>query len=137
MRKGLDLMVGIVIVSHSKKVADGLYELADQMTGGKIRIGRSGGTKDGRLGTNVDEIVEEIKKCESGDGVLILVDLGSSVMSAQMALEFLDEEYAGKVEIADAPLVEGTIAASVEASIGSDILKVKEVAEAAKNLVKI
>ncbi|MBE0068428.1 dihydroxyacetone kinase phosphoryl donor subunit DhaM [Thermoanaerobacterium thermosaccharolyticum] len=130
-------MVGIVIVSHSKKIADGLYELIDQMTGGKINIGKSGGTKDGRLGTNIDEIIEEIKRCESGDGVLVLVDLGSSVMSAQMALEFLGEDYENKVKIADAPLVEGAIAASVEASIGSDIIKVKAVAEAAKNFVKI
>lgn len=129
-------MVGIVIVSHSRKIVEGLYELINQMTAGKIDIGISGGTEDGHLGTNIDEIMEEIKRCESGDGVLVLVDIGSSVMSAQMALELLGEDYANKVKIADAPLIEGAIAASVEASIGSDIDKVLKVAEATKNLVK-
>ncbi|MBZ4656026.1 MAG: dihydroxyacetone kinase, phosphotransfer subunit [Thermoanaerobacter sp.] len=130
-------MVGIVLVSHSRKIVEGIYELASQMTGGKVPIGIAGGTQDGRLGTDATEIMEEIKKVDEGEGVVVLVDIGSAVMSAQMAIELLGEEYEGKVKIADAPLVEGAIAASVEASIGSDFDKVLLVAEEAKKLNKL
>jgi dihydroxyacetone kinase DhaKLM complex PTS-EIIA-like component DhaM len=81
--------------------------------------------------------MEEIKKVDEGEGVVVLVDIGSAVMSAQMALELLGKEYEGKVKIANAPLVEGAIAASVEASIGSDFNKVLSVAEESKKLNKL
>lgn len=129
-------MVGIVLVSHSRKIVEGIYELASQMTGGKVPIGIAGGTQDGRLGTDATEIIEQIKKVDKQEGVVVLVDIGSAVMSAQMAIELLGEEYQKKVKIADAPLVEGAIAASVEASIGSDFDKVLLVAEEAKKLNK-
>lgn len=130
-------MVGIVLVSHSRKIVEGLYELINQMTGGKVRIGISGGTDDGRLGTNTAEIINEIQKADSGDGVVVLADIGSALMSAQMAIEFLGDEYSGKVRIADAPLVEGAVAACVEASIGSNLDKVAEVAKEAGKIAKL
>jgi len=130
-------MVGIVLVSHSRKIVEGLYELTTQMTGGKVPIGISGGTEDGRLGTDAAKIIEEIKKVDKGDGVAVLVDIGSTVISAQLAVELLGEEYKDKVKIADAPLVEGAVAACVEASIGSNLERVIGVAEEAKKLCKI
>lgn len=130
-------MVGVVLVSHSRKIVEGLYELIHQMTGNKVNIGISGGTNDGHLGTNVSEIMDRIKECETGDGVVVLVDIGSSIMSTQMALELLDDNYGDKIKIADAPLLEGAIAACVEASIGSDLNQVLNVAEEAKKLNKV
>ncbi|MGB9679272.1 MAG: dihydroxyacetone kinase phosphoryl donor subunit DhaM, partial [Thermoanaerobacteraceae bacterium] len=113
-------MVGIVLVSHSRQIVEGLYELVNQMTGGKVSIGIAGGTEDGRLGTDATKIMKEIEKIDNNEGVVILVDIGSSVMSAQMAIELLGADYENKVKIADAPLIEGAVAASVEASIGSN-----------------
>lgn len=130
-------MVGIVLVSHSRKIVEGLYELINQMTGGKVKIGISGGTEDGRLGTNTEEIMNEIKKVDSGDGVVVLADIGSALMSAQMAIELLGDEYTGKAKVADAPLVEGAVAACVEASIGSNLDRVVEVAKEAGKIVKL
>jgi len=130
-------MVGIVLVSHSRQIVEGLYELVNQMTGGKVSIGIAGGTEDGRLGTDATKIMKEIEKIDNNEGVVILVDIGSSVMSAQMAIELLGSDYENKVKIADAPLIEGAVAASVEASIGSNFKRVLEVAEQAKNINKI
>lgn len=130
-------MVGIVLVSHSRKIVEGVYDIANQMTGGKVPIGIAGGTPDGRSGTDAAEIMEQIKKVDKGEGVIVLVDIGSAVMSAQMAIELLGDKYRDKVKIADAPLVEGSIAASVEASIGSDFNRVLAVAEEAKKINKL
>jgi dihydroxyacetone kinase phosphotransfer subunit len=130
-------MVGIVLVSHSRKIVEGIFELVNQMTRGEVPIGLAGGTPDGRLGTDATEIAEEIKKVDKGEGVVVLVDIGSAIMSAQTALELLGEEYESKVKIADAPLVEGAVAAAVEASIGSNFEKVLSVAEEAKNMNKL
>ncbi|MGB9780194.1 dihydroxyacetone kinase phosphoryl donor subunit DhaM [Caldanaerobacter sp.] len=130
-------MVGIVLVSHSRKIVEGIFELVNQMTRGEVPIGLAGGTPDGRLGTDATEIAEEIKKVDKGEGVVVLVDIGSAIMSAQTALELLGEEYESKVKIADAPLVEGAVAAAVEASIGSNFEKVLGVAEEAKKMNKL
>ena len=130
-------MVGIVLVSHSRKIVEGIFELVNQMTRGEVPIGLAGGTPDGRLGTDATEIAGEIKKVDKGEGVVVLVDIGSAIMSAQTALELLGEEYESKVKIADAPLVEGAVAAAVEASIGSNFEKVLSVAEEAKNMNKL
>lgn len=114
-------MVGIVIVSHSKKIAEGVEELARQVAPAQIPLAVSGGTDDGRLGTNAENIVCCINKVFSEDGVIILFDLGSALMSTETALEFLEEEKRNKVLIADAPLVEGSIIAAVEISLGKSM----------------
>lgn len=112
-------MVGLVIVSHSSKIAEGVVEIALQMAP-EVPIIAAGGTNDGRIGTDAEKISEAIKKVYSEDGVIILFDLGSAFMNAEMALEFLtDEVDREKVEIVDCALIEGAITAAVDSSIGS------------------
>ncbi|WP_303867649.1 dihydroxyacetone kinase phosphoryl donor subunit DhaM [Acetobacterium wieringae] len=122
-------MVGIVVVSHSQKVAEGAVELARQMAP-EARIAAAGGMEDGSIGTDVSKILAAIEAVEEGDGVVILVDLGSAVMSSEMAMEMLNDS--SHVKIIDAPIVEGTIFGSVEASIGSSFEEVVEVLAGAK-----
>lgn len=122
-------MVGIVVVSHSQKVAEGAVELARQMAP-EARIAAAGGMEDGSIGTDVSKILAAIETVEEGDGVVILVDLGSAVMSSEMAMEMLSDS--SQVKIIDAPIVEGTIFGSVEASIGSSFEEVVKVLAGAK-----
>lgn len=122
-------MIGIVIVSHSQRLAEGVVELAYQMADKQMKIIAVGGLEDGSIGTDTFRIMEAVKTAESGAGVLILVDLGSSVLSAQLAVDLLrQEDYEGRIVIVDAPLVEGAIVASVQASNGDSIDDVKELA---------
>lgn len=130
-------MVGLVIVSHSRKLAEGLCELTNQLSQGKVKILPAGGMEDGSLGTDATRIMDAVQEADSGDGVLIIADLGSAILSSDMAIEMLDENKKSKIVIADAPFVEGGVAAAVEASLGSDLNKVKEAAEGAKELKKI
>lgn len=126
-------MVGLVIVSHSPQLAAGVKELADQMTQGQVGIAAAGGTLDGALGTSVDLIRQAVEQVASDDGVLILMDLGSAVMSAETAIEGLSV----RCKLSNAPLVEGAVMAAVEASIGSDLEKTNATAEGARDLVKV
>lgn len=130
-------MVGIVIVSHSEKIAEGTRELALQMADKNLRISAAGGMADGQIGTDAVRISEAISEVEKGDGVVILADLGSAVLSANMAIELLGEDRSFTARIADAPVVEGTISAAVQASIGSSLEEVVAVAEGARNLSKL
>ncbi|NBI06391.1 dihydroxyacetone kinase phosphoryl donor subunit DhaM [Senegalia massiliensis] len=130
-------MIGIVIVSHSHKIADGVIELSSQMAQSNINIIPAAGTDDGRIGTDVIKIKNAIIKADTGEGVIVLADIGSSVMSTEMAFEMLDDELRQRVFIADAPLVEGAIGAVVQVSIGGDLNQVKKAAEEAKTIVKI
>ena len=113
-------MVGIVIVSHSAKLAEGVYELADQMVQGRVPMATAGGIDDAEqpIGTDAMKVLEAIQAVYSDDGVVILMDLGSALLSAEMALEFLDSEQRENVYLSSAALVEGTMAAAVQASIG-------------------
>lgn len=129
-------MVGIVIVSHSRKAAEGIKELAAQMSGDSQSIIAAGGMWDGSIGTDAIKIKEAIEKADSGEGVVVLVDLGSSVLSSSMALELLDENIGKRVRIADAPILEGAIVAAVQASIGDTLDNVLAVAEEARNMLK-
>lgn len=126
-------MVGIVVVSHSQKVAEGAVELARQMAP-EAKIAAAGGMEDGSIGTDVSKILAGIEAVQEGDGVVILVDLGSAVMSSEMAIEMLEDS--SQVKIIDAPIVEGTIFSSVEASIGSSFDEVIEVLTGAKSYKK-
>ncbi|MBC8014225.1 MAG: PTS-dependent dihydroxyacetone kinase phosphotransferase subunit DhaM [Sporomusaceae bacterium] len=129
-------MVGIVIVSHSQKIAEGIREMALQMASPKQQIIAAGGTDNGSIGTDVIKVSKAIMSANTGDGVVVLVDLGSAVMSTDTALELLSEEIRDKVKIADAPIVEGTISAVVEASLGSSLAVVVATAEGARNFKK-
>lgn len=119
-------MVGIVVISHSEKIAEGLVEMALQMAP-NAPIRAAGGTNDGRIGTDIGKISEAIKSVYSNDGVVILFDLGSAYMNAEMAIDFLEDDIdKEKIEIIDSALVEGVITASVESSIGSSREGIKE-----------
>lgn len=129
-------MVGIVIVSHSAKVAEGIKELADQMACENKAVVAAGGLLDGSIGTDAVRIMEAIKKADTGDGVVVMVDLGSSVLSSSLAMELLEDGIRERVRIADAPIVEGTIIAAVQAAIGDDLDNVLAAAEESRGLPK-
>ena len=129
-------MVGVVIVSHSQKVAEGIRDMALQMAIPGQHIIAAGGMDNGNIGTDVFKVSEAIKTANTGDGVVVMVDLGSAVMSAETAIELLDEAIGDKVRIADAPILEGTITAVVEASLGSSLAAVVTTAEEARHLKK-
>lgn len=129
-------MVGVVVVSHSAKIAEGVVELAAQMAG-EVRIRAAGGTDEGGIGTDATLIAEAIDAADDGDGVLVLVDLGSAVLSAQLAIdELIGEERKGRVRIADGPLVEGAVVAAIQASTGSSLDEVAEAAHEAASMRK-
>lgn len=117
-------MVGIVVVSHSHKLALDIKELSSQMAS-NIKIAATGGTDDGRFGTDVRKIIDCINEVYSEDGVLIIFDMGSAYQTAEMAIDCIDEEKKSKVEIVDTAFVEGTLTAAVEAGIGKDIEEIK------------
>lgn len=129
-------MVGIVIVSHSAKVAEGICELAGQMAAPGQKLIAAGGMADGGIGTDAFKIQTAIQAADSGDGVLVLVDLGSAVISAELAIDMLAEEWKDRVAIADAPILEGAIAAAVEASIDQPLANVLATAQGARDLKK-
>jgi PTS hybrid protein len=120
--------VGIVLVSHSAKLAEGLAELAAQMAP-DVTIVAAGGLTDGSIGTDYDEVVAATQRADSGAGVVLLYDLGSAQMTAELAVESLADPSAAVV--ADGPLVEGAIAAAVAAQSGQDRKAVAEAAAAA------
>ena len=128
-------MVSLLIVSHSAQLAAGVKEFAEQVTGGKVRIADSGGAADGSLGTSVDHIQERLRQVASSDGTLVLVDLGSAVLSVELAIEALG---AAGVQISDAPLVEGAYLAAIEASAeGATLAQVAAAALQARELIKV
>ncbi|KYH43914.1 dihydroxyacetone kinase phosphoryl donor subunit DhaM [Branchiibius sp. NY16-3462-2] len=122
------MTVGLVVVSHSAKIAEGVVDLAAQMAA-DVHIVAAGGTDDGGIGTSFEKVQQGLSDAESGDGVLVLCDLGSAVMTAETAIEFVDDPSAAV--IADAPLVEGAIAAAVSAQGGADLDAVRAAAEQA------
>ncbi|GCE49489.1 PTS hybrid protein/phosphocarrier protein FPr [Thermosporothrix hazakensis] len=130
------MAVGIVIVSHSARLAEGVVELAGQMAQGKVAIVAAGGMPDGSLGTSVDRVVAALREADSPDGVVILLDLGSAVMTAEMAVEMFAAESSHRVVISSAPLVEGAVIAAVESATGSSLDEVNTAAESAHLLPK-
>ena len=127
--------VGLLIVSHSRKVAEGVRELAEQVAQGHVPIAAVGGMADGSLGTNAEDIRRAAEQLAAAavDGVVVLLDLGSAVMSTELALEGFGTPH----RISNAPLVEGAIVAAVEASIGSDLAATTAAAEGASALRKV
>jgi len=112
--------VGIVFVSHSARIADGLVDLARQMAH-DVEMQGAGGTDDGGIGTSYDRITAAIDAVNTGAGVVVLCDLGSAYMTAETAVDFLDDDVRGEVRIVDAPLVEGGVAAAVAAQTGAHL----------------
>lgn len=128
------MMVSLLIVSHSARLAAGVKEFADQVAGGKVQIAAAGGTIDGALGTSVERIQEYLRQVASPDGTLVLVDLGSAVLSVEMAVEALGTT---RVQISDAPLVEGAYLAAIEASAESSLEETAAAALQAREMVKV
>ncbi|HEY5276496.1 MAG TPA: dihydroxyacetone kinase phosphoryl donor subunit DhaM, partial [Coriobacteriia bacterium] len=124
-------MIGIVVVSHSRALADAAVGLAEEMVAAEARPGIrvAAGLDETTFGTDAAAIAEAITDVDSADGVLVLLDLGSAVLSAEMALEFIDPETAERVRISPAPLVEGLVAAVVTASTGASLAEVAAEAE--------
>ncbi|MGX7205748.1 dihydroxyacetone kinase phosphoryl donor subunit DhaM [Enterococcus pingfangensis] len=121
-------MNGILLVSHSKKITDGLKEMIEEMIGtdSKASIYSLGGMEDGRLGTSATKILDGIQECKDFRNIFIFCDIGSAVLSAEVAIEMASEELLKKIMLIDAPLVEGAFTVSVQASVMNskeDILK--------------
>ncbi|QNG37736.1 dihydroxyacetone kinase [Geodermatophilaceae bacterium NBWT11] len=127
------MSVGIVVVSHSRALADAAVELARQMLPGReLAIEVAAGMDDGSLGTDAMAVATAITAADTGDGVVVLMDLGSAVLSAETAMEFLDEDVRERVTLSAAPLVEGLVGAVVVAAGGAGRDQVA--AEAARGL---
>jgi multiphosphoryl transfer protein len=118
-------MVGIVVVSHSRALARAATELAAQMLhGARPAIAIAAGLDETTLGTDAVQVKDAIERVDSGDGVVVLLDLGSAVLSAELALDLLDDELRERVVISPAPLVEGLVAAAVTAAGGASAAEV-------------
>ena len=126
-------MVGIVIVSHSEKLAESIVDLTRMMADG-ANIVAAGGLEDGSFGTSYDRIKEAIEKVYSAEGVIILMDMGSAVMTTEMVLEEFDA--GSKIRMVDAPIVESAVAASVSALCGNSIEDIIAEIEETKNAAK-
>ncbi len=129
-------LVGIVAVSHSRRIAEGVVELARQMAGDEVRLEGVGGQPDGSIGTDADGIAEAIRRAQAGSGVVVVADLGSAILATESALELLGPEGAGPVIMSAGPLVEGAVVAAVQASIGQSMEEVVAAADAARDLDK-
>lgn len=122
------MSVGLVIVSHSAQLAAGVVELAAQMAK-EVTLVAAGGMDDGGIGTSLEKVMEALERADTGDGVLVLTDLGSAVMTAESALEFLGNPE--NIRLANAALVEGAVAAAVTAQGGAPLAAVQHAAETA------
>jgi len=127
--------VGIVLVSHSAELAEGAANLAAQVSGGTVTIVAAGGTDDGDLGTSAAKVERALRQADQGAGVVVLPDLGSAVLTVRAVLE--DYGSASSVLLADAPFVEGAVAATVIAAAGGDLKAVAAAAEEARHARKL
>ncbi|MGZ8649446.1 MAG: dihydroxyacetone kinase phosphoryl donor subunit DhaM, partial [Solirubrobacteraceae bacterium] len=125
-------MVGLVIVSHSAALAAGVVELAREM-GGEVAIEAAGGMEDGSVGTDAERVRQAVEKVRSPEGVLVLMDLGSALMSAEMATEMAEPD-GGPIQLSAAPLVEGAVAAAASAQGGASL---QEVAREARGALRM
>jgi dihydroxyacetone kinase phosphotransfer subunit len=128
--------VGLVLVSHSASIAEGLADLVGQVAGPDVQIIAAGGGPDGSLGTDGAKVSRALQDAAQGSGAVVLMDLGSSVLSVRAAMAELDEETSARLVVADAPLVEGAIAAGVTASTGATAEEVAAAAREARSVAK-
>ncbi|MGW0482169.1 dihydroxyacetone kinase phosphoryl donor subunit DhaM [Nonomuraea sp. NPDC003214] len=124
-------MVGLILISHSAGLAAEVASLARCIAGERVRVAACGGTGDGRTGTSVDLIDQAVEQVDEGDGVVLIPDLGSSVLTARLLVE------PGRVVLADVPFVEGAIAAAVAAGGGAPLATVLSAAEEARTQRKL
>ncbi len=121
--------MGIVIVSHSEKIACGASEMVFQMVGDEVPLAWCGGNLDRGLGTDVAAIQKAIETVWNPSGVAVLVDLGGAETNSEMAIEMLPEAWQSKVVILNAPIVEGAVMAATEAAGGGSLEEVRATAE--------
>jgi dihydroxyacetone kinase phosphotransfer subunit len=127
-------VVGIVLVSHSTELAKGLADLAGQVAGPEVRVEAAGGGPDGDLGTSDRRVSAAITAADQGDGVVVLGDLGSAILTIRHVLE---QTGNGHVRLADAPFVEGAVAAAVTSASGASLDEVLQAAESARGAHKL
>ncbi|MBQ9478085.1 MAG: PTS-dependent dihydroxyacetone kinase phosphotransferase subunit DhaM [Selenomonadaceae bacterium] len=126
-------MVGIVVASHSRQLAEGVIELA-RMMAPNVPMAAAGGLDDGAPGTSFRKIIGAVLQVYSEDGVAVFMDIGSSVMTAEMALEMLSRP---KLKLFDCPLVEGAVIAAVESNMGSSLEEIEQRTVDARNMRKL
>ncbi len=122
--------IGLVLVSHVSGIADGVRDLVGQMAP-DVTVTPAGGTDDDGIGTSFDRVAAALEQADAGAGAVVLYDLGSALLTTETALDLLDDEARARVRVAEAPLVEGAIAAAVEAQGGGDLAAVLAAAESA------
>lgn len=130
-------MTGVIIVSHSEKLAEGLRDIVMEMNDGSVDVIAAGGADGGRIGTNTLKIKAAIESLAKCDHILIFVDLGSAVLCSETAIEMLDDAIQEKVHIVDAPLVEGVIGGVVQATICNDLDQIIATAKEGATLRKV
>lgn len=132
-------MVGLVLVSHSALIAEGLREMVAQVAGPDVPVTIAGGTDDGRLGTSAPRITDAIRAAfdAGADEAIILLDLGSAALSLELALEEFEPDFRARIRVSEAPLVEGAILAAVQASIGATLADVAGAAAGAATMAKM
>lgn len=129
--------VGLVIVSHSAPLARGVADLVGQVAGPDVRIEAVGGGPGETLGCDGERVLDALRRGAQGSGSVVLMDLGSSILAVKAALGELGQEERARLRVADAPLVEGAVAAGVTASIGEDADGVLRAAEEARHAGKL
>lgn len=131
--------MGLVLVSHSSTLVDGLREMVAQVAGDDVPVVTAGGTEDGRLGTSAPRIAAALRTAlEAGaDDVVVLLDLGSAALSLELAIEELPDVDRTRVHISEAPLVEGSVLAAVQASVGASVDEVLATAAGAATMAKL
>lgn len=107
-------MVGFVVVSHSRALAEGVVDLA-RMMAKDVPIAPAGGLEDGAFGTSFDKIQSAVEQVYSQDGVILLMDMGSAVMTAEMVLEAMEGKL---IHMADCPIVEGAVTGAIDSESG-------------------
>jgi PTS hybrid protein len=131
--------VGLVLVSHSRELAAGLAGLVGQIAGPHVNVVAAAGMPDGSFGTDGGRVLEALRSVGNGNGAgaVVLMDIGSSVLAVRAALAELEPEELGRIAVADAPLVEGAVAAAVTASTGADLEAVAAAAREARDVAKL
>ena len=128
-------MIGLVVVSHNKKLAEEIINFSNEMKQFDFPVENGGGTSGEIYGTEPQIIIDAIKRADSGEGVLIFVDLGSSIMNSEMALEMLGNPE--NIYIVDAPLVEGVISGVAGNFPEITVEELKKISEESRNFIKI
>jgi PTS hybrid protein len=132
-------LVGLVLVSHSEVLVDGLRDMVAQVAGEDVPVATAGGTEDGRLGTSAPRIAAAIRATldAGADDAVVLLDLGSAALSLELACEDFDPADRARIRISEAPLVEGAVLAAVTASVGGSIDEVLAAAAGAATMTKL